>query len=101
MSNFDSIEFCTGDVALFRDHVALPYLQQRAEDQRREALRAELTKPLARIADPAMRCRVLRADFRHREHGGEMYTPEVGDIITMPASDARSNAGLGRVEILQ
>jgi hypothetical protein len=100
MSNFDSIEFCTGDVALFRDHVALPYLQQRTEDQRRAALHAELTKPLARVNDPATRCRVLTANFRHRENGGEPYVPDVGDIITMPASEARSNAGLGRVVIL-
>lgn len=100
MSNFDSPEFFTGDVALFRDHVALPYLQQRAEDQRRDALRAELTKPLAKLNDPATRCRVLTASFRHRENGGELYVPNVGDVITMPASDARSNSALGRVEVL-
>jgi hypothetical protein len=101
MSNFDSPEFFEGDVALFRDHVALPYLAQRTADQAAAALRAELSKPLARVNDPATLCRVLTANFRHREHGGEIYTPDVGDVITMPATDAACNVALGRVEILK
>ena len=64
-------------------------------DQAAAALRAELTKPLARVNDPATRCRVLTANFRHREQGGEIYTPKVGDIITTPATDAACNVALG------
>jgi hypothetical protein len=98
---FDAPEFYTGPAALFRDSVALPYLERQAAERNAATWRAELEKPLPKLDDPATRCRVLTATFQHRERIGEpTYTPKVGDIITLPKSEARGAVALGRVELI-
>jgi hypothetical protein len=103
MTNFNGPEFYEGDVALFRDHVARPYLEQREAAQAYRARMGELMEldRLPKQPDPATRCRVLTANFRHRERGGETYVPKVGDTITMPRTEALDAAALGRVQILK
>jgi len=76
-------------------------LQRNDEAMAARRLHEELCKPLPKVVDPATRCRVLTANFRHRERGGETYVPEVGDIITMPRTEALDAQALGRVSILK
>ncbi len=105
MTDFNDQAFYEGDVLLFRDHVAKPYLEQRAEAEARSAHRAELdavSRQHARIPpEPRVKCRVLLAVFQHRERdGAALCIPKVGDLIALPRSDAQWMAAAGRVEIL-
>jgi hypothetical protein len=76
-------------------------LQRQAAERTAAAIRAELGRPLPKIPERPTRCRVLTASFRHRERGGETYVPDAGDVITMPLTEARAAAALGRVSILK
>jgi hypothetical protein len=76
-------------------------LERHAQVRADLQVRAELNKPLPHIDDPATRCRVLQAAFRFRPKlGAETYTPAVGDVITMPRTEAKSLEALGQVLIL-
>lgn len=75
-------------------------IERQSTDRAAAAVRAELERPLPRIPERLTRCRVLTANFRHRERGGETYVPKVGDIITMPLTDAHDAVALGRVVII-
>jgi hypothetical protein len=74
--------------------------ERNAEAMTRRQIAAELSKPLPKVIDPATRVRVLTANFRHRERGGETYVPKVGDTITMTRTEALDAVALGRVAIL-